>query len=175
MLHYGGSSGRAPLIMYSQATVRSRTKDQAVLRRDLTWKRGSVDRFQHQHTPTYKWITATAPGPPEVSGNILNQSEWYNWYRMDTNQAFTTHEFLATRARQKGPPTPALSLPLRPCRPVSKCWPYLFNELGATGSSEKSFARCILLGQRRTCVLCRVCKHRGIAPHSPTTIALSIP
>ena len=34
MLHKGGSSGRAPLIMYSQATVRSRTKDQAVLRRD---------------------------------------------------------------------------------------------------------------------------------------------
>ena len=34
MLHKGGNSGRAPLVMYSQATVRSRTKDQAVLRKD---------------------------------------------------------------------------------------------------------------------------------------------
>ena len=143
MLHYGGSSGRAPLIMYSQATVRSRTKDQAVLHRDHTWKRESIDCFQHQHTPTYKWIKATAPSPPEITGNILNQSEWLNWYRMDNNQAFRTHDFLATRGRQKGPPTPDLSLLLRPCRPVSKCWPHLFNELGAAGSSEKLFARCI--------------------------------
>ena len=40
MVPYGGSPGRAPLIMYSQATVRSNTKDQAVLRRDHTLKKG---------------------------------------------------------------------------------------------------------------------------------------
>ena len=73
--------------MYCQATVRSRTKDQAVLR----WL-------------TCKWIKATVPSPPEVSSNILNQSEWYNWHGMDTNPAFATQEFLATRARQKGGP-----------------------------------------------------------------------
>ena len=43
MLLEGVSSGRAPLIMYSQATARSRTKDQAVLRRDHTWNRGKVN------------------------------------------------------------------------------------------------------------------------------------
>ena len=39
-LPFGGSSVRAPPIMYSQATVRSNTKDQAVLRRDYTLKQG---------------------------------------------------------------------------------------------------------------------------------------
>ena len=155
--------------MYSQATVKLCCVGTSL-------KRGSIDRFQHQHTPTYKWIKATAPSPPEVTGNILNQSEWYNWYRMDTNQAFATHEFLAARARQKGPPTPALSLPLRPCRPVSKCWPPPYSMNWEPQAHQKSHLPGVnLLGQRRTCVLCRVCKHRGTAPHSPTTIALSIP
>ena len=74
--------------------------------------------------PTYLYLQVDKGNSAqlaEVSSNILNQSEWYNWHGMDTNQAFVTHEFLATRARQKGPPAPALSLPLRPCQPISKC------------------------------------------------------
>ena len=48
-LPYGGSSVRAPLILYSQGTVRSRTKDQAVLRSDHAWDSGKVQRGLHRH------------------------------------------------------------------------------------------------------------------------------
>ena len=68
---------------------------------------------------------------------------------MDSNQAFATLVFLATRARQKGPPTPALSMPLRPCQPVSKCCPHLTKELGAAGSSNKVI-RQLYVCQART-------------------------
>ena len=74
MLHYRESSRRAHLIMYSQAAVRSRTRWKAVLRRDLTWNRGSGESCLPQHTPPCKWMTATVPGSPKVSGNVHNQS-----------------------------------------------------------------------------------------------------
>ena len=41
----GGSPVRAPPIMYSQATVRSNTKDRAVLRWDCTLKQGKGKRW----------------------------------------------------------------------------------------------------------------------------------